>query len=117
MKALILVIILQILCIQAKSQASNLLELFKKIDSATQQITSGQFRLNDSYTKVSIGEDTSKSNPLDTLIGYKILSICSSGLQQTYNGNELLTLTLWDRTLEIAPVMNNHQKIKRLKQR
>lgn len=126
MKALIFIIVLQVVCIQAKSQATNLLELFNKIDSATQQITSGQFKLNDSYTKVSVGEDSSKrfdsydfyfkSNPLDTLIGYKILSLCSSGLQQAYNGNELLVLTSWDRTLEIAPVLNNGQKIKQIKQ-
>lgn len=126
MKALILIIVLQIICIQGKSQATNLLELFMKIDSATRQITSGQFKLNDSYTKVSVGEDSSKRdnfydfyfklNPLDTLIGYKILSLSSSGVQQAYNGNELLILASWNKMLEISPVVNNHQKVKQLKQ-
>lgn len=126
MKNLILAIILQAICFHAKSQTIDLPSLFKKIDSATQQITTGQFKLNESYVKVSVGEDSSrrfnsydfyfKSNPLDTLIGYKILSLSNSGLQQLYNGNELLVLTSWNRKLEIAPAANNGRKIKQIKQ-
>lgn len=126
MKNLILTILFQVICLYAKSQTIDLPTLFKKVDVATQQITSGQFKLNDSYTKVSVGEDSSqrfksydyyfKSNPLDTIIGYKISSLGSSGLQQLYNGSELLVLTSWDNRLEIAPVAKNPQKIKDLKQ-
>lgn len=125
MKALFLAIIFQILCIQEKSQTNDLLALFNKVDAATKQITSGQYKLNDIYTKVSVGENSSKrinsydyyfkSNPADTLIGYKTSSLCSTGLQQIYNGHELYVLTSWDKALEITPAANNQQIIKRLK--
>ncbi len=127
MKLLIVAVIFQLTCcVYAKSQTKELTVLFKQIDKAMQQITSGQFKLNDSYNKVAVGEDSSKrfnsydfyfkKNILDTLIGYKISSLSNSGLQQLYNGNELLTLTSWNRKLEIAPSANNIQRIKRLKQ-
>ena len=90
MKALIISVVFQLICIHAKPQAPNISELFRKVDSASRQITNGQFKLNDSYTKVSVGEDSTrrlnfydfyfKQNPLDTLVGYKILSIGNSGL-------------------------------------
>ncbi|WP_222539280.1 TlpA family protein disulfide reductase [Pedobacter polysacchareus] len=126
MKNLILTILFQVICLYAKSQTIDLPTLFKKVDDATQQIKSGHLKLNDNYTKVSVGEDSSKrfesydyyfkSNPLDTIIGYKISSLGSSGVQQLYNGSELLVLIPWDRKLEIAPLVNNPQKIKQLKQ-
>lgn len=58
MKALFLAIILQILCIQAKSQTNDLLALFNKVDAATKQITSGQYKLND--TSVYNGKQIEK---------------------------------------------------------
>jgi len=125
MKALLIAIILQILFIHAQSQTNDLLTLFNKVDAATKQITSGQYKLNDIYTKVSVGEDSSKrinsydyyfkSNPADTLIGYKTSSLCNTGLQQVYNGHELYVLTSWNKALEITPAANNQQIIKRLK--
>lgn len=125
MKALLLAIALQTICFHAKSQTLDLPSLFKKVDIATQQITTGQFKLNENYVKVSVGEDSSsqfkscdfyfKSNPSDTLIGFKISSLSSAGLQQLYNGKEFLVLTSWDKKLEIAPTVNNIRRVKELK--
>lgn len=126
MKTALLAVLLTAISIQTKSQTTGVLELFKQVNVATQQIKSGQVELRERYSKISIGEDTTrrlntydfyfKRNPSDTLIGYKILSKSKSGLQRLYDGKNLFQLTQWNKTLEITPVQNNIKDILGLKQ-
>jgi peroxiredoxin len=99
--------------------------LLDKINTAVNGVSQGEFILHDNYYKVSVGEDSSKRNKLykcvfkilfsDSLVGYQLASFRDDGYEQVYDGNALLTLTPWDKTLQITDKEKHPSKIKELR--
>ena len=98
--------------------------LLDKINTAVNHVSQGQFILHDDYYKVSVGEDSLKRNKLykcafkmlstDPLVGYQLASFRDDGFEQVYDGKKLLTLTPWDKTLEVTDQEKYPAKIKEL---
>ncbi|WP_432712306.1 TlpA family protein disulfide reductase [Pedobacter sp.] len=124
MNALLTILLLHLFSLQAKSQINDIVKLAERIDEASKNISSAKYKLNTKYTKISVGEDSStrvnlfdysfKSNPKDTLLGYKFSSTDQSGIIQQYNGTDFYLL--YKQVLEIAPAAKNRNKIKSLNQ-
>ncbi|MEJ7823726.1 MAG: hypothetical protein WKF85_15495 [Chitinophagaceae bacterium] len=80
--------------------------------------------MHDNYNKISVGEDSTKRKshskcffkklPTDSLIGYLLASFRNDGYEQVYDGNALLSLTPWNKTLEITEKTMYPNKIKEL---
>lgn len=106
------------------AQKINTKELLNKIDKAVNYVVEGQFILNEKLYTVSIGEDSALRNTnakcyfrklsTDSLIGYELASFRNDGYEQVYDGNTLLALTSWDKTLEIIDNIKYPNKIKGL---
>lgn len=109
----------------AKSQQIDTKQLLDKINNAVNSISEAKFILHDNYNKISVGEDSTKRKshskcffkklPTDSLIGYLLASFRNDGYEQVYDGNALLSLTPWNKTLEITEKTMYPNKIKELR--
>jgi peroxiredoxin len=107
------------------AQPSENRSLLDKINTAVNSVSQGRFTLHDNYSKVSVGEDSSKRDIVfkcafkmlstDPLVGYQLTSFRNDGYEQLYDGNTLMTLTPWDKTLEVTDKEKHPAKIKELR--
>lgn len=107
------------------AQDHNTKKLLDKINKATDSVYEGEFILHENYSKISVGEDSSKRSsytkclfkklPPDSLTGYHLASMRSDGYTQVYDGNFLFTMTPWDKTLVVTDKSKYPSKVKELK--
>jgi len=98
--------------------------LLEKTNAAVDKISGGSYTLHELSSTVSIGEDSSKrvirtrcyfkKISDDTMAGYKLASLRDNGYQRVYDGQELLTLTSWTKTLETTQAADYPDQIKKL---
>lgn len=101
-------------------------QIVEKVQETIENSKLGYYKQTESTKKVSVGEDSTKTesqrdfyykkDPKDTLIGFKIASLEKNGFHQVYNSENLFGLTTWNKTLTITDKNQYPKQVSRIKQ-
>ena len=99
-------------------------ELLDKINASVGQVDQGNYVFHQIWYKQVKGEDSTGSEnystlnfkklPTDSLIGFQLSAVRNDGYHRIYDGNSLLTVVPWNKTLEITEKTRHINEIKKI---